>query len=64
MNLDNIKSKLLEIFKLIINAPVLGILWATGSCPPEEEENKKLFAYVGNLLVLWVFIIACIVGLW
>lgn len=62
--MDSLKNKLLEIFKLIINAPVLGILWATGSCPPEEEENKKLFAYVGNLLVLWVFIIACIVGLW
>ena len=64
MIMDSLKNKLLEIFKLIINAPVLGILWATGSCPPEEEENKKLFAYVGNLLVLWVFIIACIVGLW
>lgn len=62
--MDSLKNKLLEIFKLILNAPVLGILWATGSCPPEEEENKKLFAYVGNLLVLWVFIIACIVGLW
>ena len=62
--MDSLKNKLLEIFKLIINAPVLGILWATGYCPPEEEENKKLFAYVGNLLVLWVFIIACIVGLW
>lgn len=62
--MDSLKNKLLEIFKLIINAPVLGILWATGSCPPEEEGNKKLFAYVGNLLVLWVFIIACIVGLW
>lgn len=62
--MDSIKNKLREIFKIIINAPVLGILWATGSCPPEEEENKKLFAYVGNLLVLWVFIIACIVGLW
>ena len=60
MNLDNIKSKLLEIFKIIISAPVLGILWAIDG----EEENKKLFAYVGNLLVLWVFIIACIVGLW
>lgn len=64
MNLDNIKSKLLEIFKIILNAPVLGILWATDSWSPEEEDNKKLFAYVGNLLVLWVFIIACIVGLW
>lgn len=62
--MDSLKNKLLEIFKIIINAPVLGILWATGSCPPEEEKNKKLFAYVGNLLVLWVFIIACIVGLW
>lgn len=62
--MDSLKNKLLVIFKLIINAPVLGILWATDSCPPEEEENKKLFAYVGNLLVLWVFIIACIVGLW
>lgn len=62
--MDSLKNKLLEIFKIILNAPVLGILWATGSCPPEEEENKKLLAYVGNLLVLWVFIIACIVGLW
>lgn len=62
--MDSLKNKLLEIFKIIINAPVLGILWATDTCPPEEEENKKLFAYVGNLLVLWVFIIACIVGLW
>lgn len=62
--MDSLKNKLLEIFKIIINAPVLGILWATDACPPEEEENKKLFAYVGNLLVLWVFIIACIVGLW
>lgn len=61
MTTDSLKNKLLEIFKIIINAPVLGILWATGTCPPEEEENKKLFAYVGNLLVLWVFIIACIV---
>lgn len=63
--MDSLKSKLLEIFKIIINAPVLGILWATDSCPPEEEEeNKKLFVYVGNLLVLWMFIIACIIGLW
>lgn len=62
--MDSLKNKLLVLFKIILNAPVLGILWATGSCPPEEEENKKLFAYVGNLLVLWVFIIACIVGLW
>lgn len=62
--MDSLKNKLLEIFKIILNAPVLGILWATDTCPPEEEENKKLFSYVGNLLVLWVFIIACIVGLW
>ena len=62
--MDSLKSKLLEIFRIIINAPVLAILWATDTCPPEEEDNKKLFAYVGNLLVLWVFIIACIVGLW
>ena len=61
--MDSLKSKLLEIFKIIINAPVLGILWAIDTCSPEEE-NKKLFVYVGNLLVLWVFIIACIVGLW
>lgn len=62
--MDSLKNKLLEIFKITINLPVLGILWATDSCPPEEEENKKLFAYIGNLLVIWVFIIACIVGLW
>ena len=64
--MDSLKNKLLEIFKIILNAPVLGILWATDTCPPEEEEeeNKKLFVYVGNLLVLWVFILACIVGLW
>lgn len=63
--MDSIKNKLLVIFKIIINLPVLGILWATDACPPEEEEeNKKGFAYVGNLLVIWVFIIACIVGLW
>lgn len=62
--MDSLKNKLLEIFKIIINLPVLGILWATNACPPEEEENKQKFAYIGNLLVLWVFIIACIVGLW
>lgn len=62
--MDSLKNKLLEIFKIILNAPVLGILWATDTRPPEEDENKKLFAYVGNLLVIWVFIIACIVGLW
>ena len=45
---------------IIISAPVLGILWAIDG----EEDNKKLFVFVGNLLVLWVFIIACIVGLW
>lgn len=58
--MDSIKNKLLEIFKIIISAPVLGILWAIDG----EEDNKKLFVFVGNLLVLWVFIIACIVGLW
>ena len=63
MNLDNIKSKLLEIFKIIINLPVLGIIWAVDGSP-DGNENKEKFVYFGNLLVLWVFIIACIVGLW
>ena len=58
--MDSLKNNLLEIFKIIVSAPVLGILWAIDG----EENNKKLFVFVGNLLVLWVFIIACIVGLW
>lgn len=61
--MDSLKSKLLVIFNLIVNLPVLPILWAIDGSP-ELCENKKKFAYFGNLLVLWVFIIACIVGLW
>lgn len=63
MNLDNIKSKLLEIFKIIINLPVLGVMWVA-TRPNDDDENKQKFVWYSNLLVLWVFIIACIVGLW
>lgn len=63
MNLDNIKNKLLEIFKIIINLPVLGVMWVANR-PNDGNENKEKFVYFGNLLVIWVFIIACIVGLW
>ena len=59
----SLKNKLLEIFKIIINLPVLGIVWAVDGSP-EGNENKEKFVYFGNLLVIWVFIIACIVGLW
>lgn len=61
--MDSLKNKLLEIFKIIINLPVLGILWAVDGSP-DGNENKEKFVYFGNLLVIWVFIIACIVGLW
>lgn len=61
--MDSLKNKLLEIFNIIVNLPVLGILWAIDG-GPEFYENKQKFVYFGNLLVIWVFIIACIVGLW
>lgn len=61
--MDSLKNKLLEIFKIIINLPVLGIIWAVDGSP-DVNENKEKFVYFGNLLVIWVFIIACIVGLW
>lgn len=61
--MDSLKNKLLEIFKIILNLPVLGIIWAVDGSP-DCDENKEKVVYFGNLLVIWVFIIACIVGLW
>lgn len=61
--MDSIKNKLLEIFKIIINLPVLGIIWAVDGSP-DGNENKEKVVYFGNLLVIWVFILACIVGFW
>ena len=61
--MDSLKNKLLEIFKIIVNLPVLGIILVASS-PNDNDENKQKFIWFGNLLVLWVFIIACIVGLW
>lgn len=61
--MDSLKNKLLEIFKIIINLPVLGVMWVANR-PNDDDENKQKFVWYSNLLVLWVFIIACIVGLW
>lgn len=59
MDLQKIKEKLKSIFKVVIFAPVLGILWGLEEEWLKGESAKAKFAVIGNAIVLWALILGC-----
>lgn len=57
------KEKIVWGFKILACLPVLGIMYALEKSD-YGYEAECMFFFMGNLIILWVFIIACIVGLW
>lgn len=59
MDLQKIKEKLKSIFKGVIFAPALGILWGLEEEWLKGSSAKSKFAIIGNLIVLWALILGC-----